>query len=745
MVTLRDSLLSSSARKLSLRKRPDLAARRQHYQGRSYWVVKDPVGLQYFRFQEEEFAILNMLDGEISLDEIKDRFEADFPPQKITLEELQQFLGMLHRNGLVIADVGGQGRQLHKRRGEKKRQELFQTVSNILCIRFKGFDPERVLNWLYPYVRWFFSPATATACVLFALSALTLVFVEFDRFRAKLPEFHQFFNLHNGFWLMVVLCVTKVMHEFGHGLSCKHFRGECHEMGVMILVLTPCLYCNVSDSWMLPNKWHRAFIGAAGMYVELLLASICTYLWWFSYPGLVNRICLDVMFVSSVSTVIFNANPLLRYDGYYILADITEIPNLRQKATTILSSKLGEWCLGMDPTEDPFLPQRNQIFFALYSVAAAAYRWFVALAICFFLYKLFQSYHLKIIGEIVVLASLWGLAVLPLYQVGKFFYVPGRLDQVKKPRFYASLGVVTVLLLLAVFLPLPHSITCTLELQARDALPVYVDVPGQLAAVDVQQGQQVSKGQTLAQLRSLDLDLAMAKLEGSIAENRARLQSLHQQATHDPHAMLEVPAVQKALATFEDQLQEKRKDRERLRLSAPAAGTVLPPPYTPRREDPGERLPSWSGTPLDRENRDAFLEEGVLFCQIGEPKRLEAILVIDQADRNMVREKQRVDIMLDSYPGQIIHSTIAEIAESELKIAPQRLSKKAGGDLDTKTDLHTGVEKPMSTSYQARVPIDAPNDRCQLGLRGQARVYTDWIPLGTRLWRLISHTFNFKM
>ena len=102
-------------------------------------------------------------------------------------------------------------------------------------------------------------------------------------------------------------------------------------MGVMILVLTPCLYCNVSDSWMLPNKWHRAFIGAAGMYVELILASICTYLWWNTYPGLFNRLCLDVMFVCSISTVIFNANPLLRYDGYYILSDITEIPNFRQK------------------------------------------------------------------------------------------------------------------------------------------------------------------------------------------------------------------------------------------------------------------------------------------------------------------------------------------------------------------------------------------------------------------------------
>ena len=166
--------------------------------------------------------------------------------------------------------------------------------------------------------------------------------------------------------LAFTLGITKVLHEFGHGLSCKHFGGECHEMGIMVLVLTPCLYCNVSDSWMLPNKWQRAMIGAAGMYVELVIASVCTFMWWFSTPGLLNNLCLNAMFICSVSTVLFNGNPLLRYDGYYILSDVTEIPNLRQKATTILSRKMGEWCLGMEMADDPFLPQSNQIFFALY-------------------------------------------------------------------------------------------------------------------------------------------------------------------------------------------------------------------------------------------------------------------------------------------------------------------------------------------------------------------------------------------
>src|SRR3972149_5565149 len=109
-----DSLVSSSSRKLPIRVRPDLRARRHRYQGRVYWVVKDPVGLQYFRFEEEEFAILQMLDGESSLDEVAERFEREFPPQTIRIEELQQFIGMLHKSSLVITDAAGQGAQRQK-------------------------------------------------------------------------------------------------------------------------------------------------------------------------------------------------------------------------------------------------------------------------------------------------------------------------------------------------------------------------------------------------------------------------------------------------------------------------------------------------------------------------------------------------------------------------------------------------------------------------------------------------------
>lgn len=853
MATLSDSLVSSSARALPIRMRPDLTARRQHYLGKHYWVVKEPVGLNYFRFQEEEYAILQMLDGRTSLDEIKERFEAEFPPQKITVDELQQFLGMLHRSGLVIAGVGGQGRQLRKRRDERRRKEILGSLSNILCIRFKGIDPERFLNWLYPKVRWLFTPTVAVLCVLLCLAAGTLVVVEFDVFRSKLPAFYQFFNWQNGLLLAGTLGVIKIIHEFGHGLSCKHFEGECHEIGIMILVLTPCLYCNVSDSWMLPNKWHRALIGAAGIIVEIVIASMCTFLWWFSDDTtLLNKLCLNGMFVASVSTILFNGNPLLRYDGYYVLADVAEIPNLRQKATTILSRKAAHWFLGIEPPDDPFLPQRNQIFFVLYSIAAATYRWFILASIMWFLYQVFKPYGLEILGHAIIMMSMVGLVIMPLYKVGKFFYVPGRIEKVKKPRMYTSLAVLIVILLTIIFVPMPYSVLCPFEIQAQDAEPVYVTASGggRLVEVNVKPGDHVEKGDVIARLVNHDLELEVVRLRGERRQNETQLISLRRGAYRDRVAQAEIHRVEEALKSIRKQLEDKEKDLARLVLKAPITGIVLPPDSVKRRDEIQGQLSFWSGTPFDLENLGgAYLKEEngkpVLFCQVGHPSVIEAVMVIEQADVEFVREliledqRPQVEIKVDALPHEVLLTEVVSVAEDKMQVTPARMTTKNGGEVPSIFDEQTGTDRPQSASYQASAPLgffghgqryrwlrgrlehspdeetwrlryvpegsavdelgglvvladaslldgygagefvelkgqlaegtadaaagnptsleaplyevtdvrrlDTANGLLQLGLRGQAKVHTQWMPLGTRFWRFVRHTFKFAI
>ncbi len=525
MATLAESLISSSSRPLTVRKRPDLTASRHHYQGTGYWVVKEPVGLQYFRFHDEEYLILGMLDGHVSLQQIKDGFERRFAPQKITFGDLQQFIGMLHRSGLVISNAPGQGKALKERGGKKKRKEVIGKFTNLFAIRFRGFDPEKILTGMLPWAGWIFTVPALIFFTGFFLSAALLLGSQYETVYARLPTFHQFFAADRWLYLAVTMALVKVLHEFGHGLSCKKFGGECHEIGFMLLVFTPCLYCNVSDSWMLPNKWKRVWIGAAGIYVELILASIAAYIWYFSEPGLLNDLCLNMMFLNLVSTVLVNGNPLLRFDGYYILMDTLEIPNLRQKATEVFKRWFQKTCLGLELQDDPFLPKRNQALFALYTVASVVYRWVVVFSICWFLIKVLEPYGLQQIGRMIAVMGFAGLVIQPVVQTWKFIRTPGRLAKVKRGPLLTSLAIGGAVIAAVIYIPLPHRIYCAFEIRPTRAGAVYAGTSGQIVRT-VKEGTRVKQGDELAVLRNLDLDIRLTELKGREREAEVRLRNL---------------------------------------------------------------------------------------------------------------------------------------------------------------------------------------------------------------------------
>jgi len=744
MVSLAESFVASTTRPLALRRRPDVQATPQLFQGQRHWVLKDPVALKYFRFQEEEYALWEMLDGQTSLDQIKERFESRFAPQRITFEDVQQFVGTLHKSGLVLSDLPGQGPVLFLEARNRRWKKFLGMLPNLMSLRFRGIDPERLLNWMYPGIRWFFSPVCVTLCLLLGLAALLLVGVQFNTFQARLPSFQNFFTAENLLWISVVVGLTKVLHEFGHGLSCKHFGGECHEMGVMLLVFTPCLYCDVTDSWTLPSKWKRAAIGAAGMYVELVLASIATFVWWFSEPGLLHHLSLNVMMVCSVSTLVFNGNPLLRYDGYYILSDLLEIPNLRQKATQVFTRLASSVCLGIKQPRDRFLPQRGQVLFAIYAAASAIYKWVVLFSILWFLNKFFEPYRLDVIGETLALMSVASMVLMPAWQVGKYFWVPGRIQQVKPRRLLVTLAVAAAMVSAVIWVPFPQYIHTTLVIEPRDAEQVFVQVPGKLVASLAKPGERVEAGQELARLEDPTVELTIAELDAQCREQRDLINTLWNQRFSDPKVAAQIPQATESLRSLEERLAQRHHDAEHLLLIAPRAGVVLPPPEIKSQPSADGTLVSWSGNPFLSRNQGCFLQTGTLLCQIGEPHQLEAQLVIDQADVEFVRPGQAVEILLEQLPGRRFAGEIEEIARQELKIAPRQLSGKAGGRLATESDS-SGRERPLSASYQARVPLDDADGLIRAGLRGRARIRVGSQTWGQWLWRYATQTFHFEL
>jgi putative peptide zinc metalloprotease protein len=409
--------------------------------------------------REEEFFIFQQLDGAADFADIQAAFQDKFAPRRLSLRRLEGFLAMLHRENLIVSDRTGQGEQLRRRRDQQRRRARLATVSNPLAIRFRGFNPDPLLSWLEPQCRWLFTPWAAAMAVLLIGSALTLLLVQFETLQSRLPDFQAFFSVDQLLWFGLAIAVAKILHELGHGLTCRHLGGSCHELGVLLLVFTPCLYVNVSDSWLMPNKWHRIAIAAAGMVVEAVLASVCTLLWWFSAPGLFNSICLQLMFVCSISTLVFNGNPLLRYDGYFILSDLIEIPNLRETSVGLVRRYLARLLLGIELGSQRMYEVAPRGRLILYAVLSTVYRWIVVLGILWFCHQVLEPYGMQLLAQLLTVLVVGGMLVVPLYRLIAFVAAPHRRRQVKWFRFVLAVAIFGVLAYVLLTWPLPYRIT----------------------------------------------------------------------------------------------------------------------------------------------------------------------------------------------------------------------------------------------------------------------------------------------
>jgi len=516
-------------------------------------------------------------------------------------------------------------------------------------------------------------------------------------------------------------------------------------MGVMFLVLMPCLYCNVSDTWMLNNKWSRALIAAAGMYVELVLAALATLVWCFSEPGLINQLALNIMIVCSISTLIFNGNPLLRYDGYYILSDLLEIPNLRQKSSTLLQRWLGEFFLGMPHRADPFLPVKKRWLFVAYSIAAVVYRWLIMFAIFWFLYEFLKPYGAQMIGQCLILLAVWSLLGVPLMKLHQFFSVPGRWDTVKPKRALFSIILATASLAGLLFVPLPHYVHCSFYVQPRDVTNVFVDVPGVLQSVVADPNTVVAPGDALLYLQDDDLEQQLEQLQSRVRGTQVAYESMKFMSQRDASLLEELDAAHSEWSAAAQDLKQREIDLPRLTVRAQAAGILLEPPRREPATDDSRDLNNWSGSPLDRSNLGAYLEQKTLVGRIvPDPSKMEAILAIDQADVEFVRADQTVSLRVNQLPGERFSSLTPGPTPTRMEQLPRSLSSRYGGPMIGRLDSN-GREIPESTCYLLSVPLDIHSETVLDGATGQARIRTGTQSMGQRLWRVVCQTFRFEL
>ena len=345
---------------------------------------------------------------------------------------------------------------------------------------------------------WIFTTRFLILSVSFMLSAVAQVTLKFQVFWDKLPAYQEFLHFHTLLYMWLAMGVVKIIHEFGHGLSCKAFGGECHEMGLLLMCFSPAMYCNVTDSWTMTDKWKRIIISFAGIYVELIIAAFSTWVWWYTpHWPFVNNVALCLMVLCSISTFMFNANPLMRFDGYYILADWMEVPNLRERSGRYLNDRFQETCLGIEVTPERYMAAWRRWFFVIYTIASTVYRWVLTVTILFFLAKWLKPYKLETLSILLAIAAMASQFGWPLYRLIRNIRKRGRMPDMKRNRVIITCTVGAGLLGAFFFLPLPLNRvreTGLVQLQENAIAHVYVGEPGGYLMVQyIQDGDWVAR------------------------------------------------------------------------------------------------------------------------------------------------------------------------------------------------------------------------------------------------------------
>lgn len=729
-----------------LRRRSDLTIVPQRYEGRMYFVVKDPVNLRYYRFKEQEHYLLMLFDGSVTMDDAQKSFENRFRPERLKLEDLEQFGQQLLTMGLVQNESPQAGKLLYEHRSKRVRMEWMQTLTNILYIKIPVFDPEKLLGRMLPFLWWIFTRIFLFASIAFMLSAGFLVLTHFETFYSRLPSFESYFNFKNMIYLWIALGVVKVIHEFGHGLSCKAFGGEVHEMGFLLLCFSPAMYCNVSDAWRLPSKWHRILISFAGIYVELMIAAAATFIWW-NTPSVpfINNLCLNLMVVCSVSTVVFNGNPLMRYDGYYMLADWIEIPNLRDRANRYLQNLAMEHCLGIEVQPEGYMELHRRILFVTFAVVSYVYRWVVTFVILKFMATFLKPYKLEVISELLAVGALASMLGWPMYRLIKNVSKRGRLPDMKPIRVTLSASAVAILLFVVFFIPLPVTRICVrgfVQVQPTEVTQVAVEVPGTLKAIHVQEGQFVKKGKVLAEFISLDLenkrDLLIAQIEinensiKSYEEQSGKEKEVAQKKQFDEQRAKAEGELRQALAGYKHIMMEMAK----LTLRAPRDGVVI---GLPQIEEVGKR---W-----DR-------EQNTLFCSIGDKTKVRVLAPLSPAEYELLNENYKkatvqnpleATIRVQGHDSKTWQGKISHLPKADAKDIPIQLSTKAGGPLAVKPGSEANRIIPQSQVFLVGIDFIEPDDSIAINTHAQVKIHNEYRSCAWWVYRTVSSTFDLGL
>jgi len=480
--------------------------------GRSVWyIVEDPVAGEFYRVTEAAYLFLGLLDGRRTVQQAFDACAAQLGDESPTQRECIDVLARMQYHGVLSEDLALGAAQISKRRRDSAKKRRTQKFGYGLSINIPLVNPEPLLERLAPMIRLAFSKWGLALWLGVVGIGLYAALSNIDQFAGQLNSVLAPSNL---IWLGVAFIILRAWHEFGHACAVKAFGGRCTELGLILMALViPFPYCDASASYRFPSPIHRALVGAGGMLFETFLAAIAAVVWSVTEPGLAHTLAHNAMIISGITTLAFNANPLLRYDGYYILTDLTATPNLWTRSRELLKYIMERVAFGIRSAKPPIIRDRAEFWLMLgYALLSYPYRFIVLATIIWVLWTQPAYFGLGVILAIVA-ACLW--LVWPALKSLSYLLWSSRLMG-RRTRALLVVGVTLVAVATLIGLvPFPAPAYATAVVYPRAYQTVRPNEDGFIDRVLVRVGDRVEVGQPLLQMSNPDLQSELARMQAA--------------------------------------------------------------------------------------------------------------------------------------------------------------------------------------------------------------------------------------
>jgi putative peptide zinc metalloprotease protein len=679
---------------------------RHQYRGERWYVLEDRVSRRMHRFNPPAYFVIGLMDGARSVQELWDAAIARFGDDAPTQDEMIRLLGQLHAADVLQVEVSPDVAELMRRAQRARRMNLLQKLSP-LALRIPLADPDRLLERMAHWYRPLFGWGGALVWLLVVGTALVLAMAHWRELSQDITD--RVLAPQNLLVLFLTFPLLKLAHEFGHACATRVWGGEVHEMGMMLLVFMPVPYVDASAASAFRETHRRVVVGAAGMLVETFIASIALFFWLEAEHSVLRAVLYDIMLIAGVSTVVFNINPLLRFDGYYMLADLLQMPNLRQRGQQYLTYLVEARLFGLRGA-DFDAPSRERGWLALFTVASFIYRVLVMIGIA-----LFVATQYFIVGVALALWTAGASIVWPLFKAVRYLGWNTKLGRRRNRALAISAGSAAFALLLLFAVPLPLWTNAQGVTWAPEDALVHARADGFVRRVATDPGTWVKRGRLLIETDDPQLAPRIRALEAQL-----RLLEIRAQAE------LAVDRVRREI-TFEE-MKSVRADlaltRERfadLAVSSPADGVFV--------LDGGQDLP------------DRYFRKGQLVAFVVSPTTATVRVLVSQDDVDLVRSRTTaVEVKIAGRLGDTLPAKLRREVPAGSQRLPNAALSTAGGGLVATDPRQADAQVALDRWFEFELELPDKPSRA-LGQRIYVRFEHGWEPLAWRFGRSIRQLF----